>query len=293
MPRIQNNCGAESLCADHLSSPFLLPPFEYLEPQLDLQAEYPSLISPLCADNPNEFTMPSCIDPSWIHDLSQTVALDRSASYHILFATDQGQILSLNPGSPEISAFTSFDPDETIFSDFGFSRIDRPDKSVVPNSPTSVPGVPVVRPKSHGESSLNSEDSFSSAAPHGSKRRSDMERQKTRLPKKAKFSHPNSGLDNSKLPDSELVRSEGMNNRTNIARADKLSPSPGQMNRTVNDDKADELRQALPKLDKKGDATYAIRELSKDRPVDSKAIPIPNRTKIDLGFWTQLKPALF
>jgi hypothetical protein len=45
------------------------------------------------------------------------------------------------------------------------------------------------------------------------------------------------------------------------------------------DDKADELRQALPKLDKKGDATYAIRELSKDRPVDSKAIPIPNRTK--------------
>ncbi|KAM5527491.1 hypothetical protein FOXYSP1_20363 [Fusarium oxysporum f. sp. phaseoli] len=242
MPRIQNNCGAESLCADHLSNPFLLPPFEYLEPQLDLQAEYPSLISPLCADNPNEFTMPSCIDPSWIHDLSQTVVLDRSASYHILFATDQGQILSLNPGSPDISAFTSFDPDETIFSDFGF------------------------------------QESIGCRA-HGSKRRSDMERQKTRLPKKAKFSHPNSGLDNSKLPDSEPVRSEGMNNRTNIARADKLSPSPGQMNRTVNDDKADELRQALPKLDKKGDATYAIRELSKDRPVDSKAIPIPNRTK--------------
>ncbi|RKK71610.1 hypothetical protein BFJ71_g17580 [Fusarium oxysporum] len=234
MPRIQNNCGAESLCADHLSNPFLLPPFEYLEPQLDLQAEYPSLTSPLCADNPSEFTTPSCIDPSWIHDLSQTVVLDRSASYHVLFATDQGQILSLNPGSPEISAFTSFDPDETIFSDFGCSRIDRPDKSVVPNGPTSVPGVPVARPKSHGESSLNSEDSFSSAAPHGSKRRSDMERQKTRLPKKAKFSHPNSGLDNSKLPDSEPVRSEGMNNRTNIARADKLSPSPGQMNRTVN-----------------------------------------------------------
>lgn len=75
---------------------------------------------------------------------------------------------------------------------------------------------------------------FFSAAPDGSKRRPDMERQKTRLPKKAKFSHPNSGLDNSKLPDSEPVRSEGMNNRTNIARADKLSPSPGQMNRTVN-----------------------------------------------------------
>ncbi|EWZ29354.1 hypothetical protein FOZG_16983 [Fusarium oxysporum Fo47] len=234
MPRIQNNCGAGSACTDQLSTPFLLPPFEFSELQLEQQVEFPLSITTLCGNNPVEFTTPSCLDPSWIHDLSRTVVLDRSASYHLLFATDQGQILSINPGSPDISAFTSFDSDETIFSDFGCSRIDRPDKSVVPNDPTSVPGVPVVRPKSHGESSLNSEDSFSSTAPHGSKRRPDMERQKTRLPKKAKFSHPNSGLDNSKLPDSEPVRSEGRNNRTNIACADKLSPSPGQMNRTVN-----------------------------------------------------------
>ncbi|KAF4344418.1 hypothetical protein FBEOM_1623 [Fusarium beomiforme] len=234
MPRIQSNCGAESPCAGHLSNPFLLPPFEYLEPQLDLQAEYPSLISPLCGDNPNEFTMPSCIDPSWIHDLSQTVVLDRSASYYLLYTADQGQALSPYPGFPEISAFTLFDPDETISFDLGYSRIDRSHKSVAQNAPTPDPRVPVVRPESHGESSLISEDSFSTATRHGSKRRPDMERQNTRLPKKAKFSHPNSGLDNSKLPDSEPVQSEGMNDRTNIARVDKLSPSPGQMNRTVN-----------------------------------------------------------
>ncbi|EXA29905.1 hypothetical protein FOVG_18657 [Fusarium oxysporum f. sp. pisi HDV247] len=283
MPRIQNNCGAESLCADHLSNPFLLPPFEYLEPQLDLQVEYPSLISPLCGDNPNDFTMPSCIDPSWIHDLSQTVVLDRSASYHVLFATDQGQILSHNPSSPQISAFTSFDPDETIFSDFGCSRIDRPDKSVAPNDLISVPGVPVVRPKSHGERSLNSEDSFSSAAPHGSKRGSEMECQNIRLPKKAKFSHPNSGLDNSKLPYLKTFRGEDMKNRRKGAIVDKSSPPPHHVNRTVkgHDDKTDTSSPDLPIPNSEGDAAYAISQLPKGRgPVASRqVINIPNGPK--------------
>ncbi|EXL65238.1 hypothetical protein FOPG_18529 [Fusarium oxysporum f. sp. conglutinans race 2 54008] len=227
--------------------------------------------------------MPSCIDPSWIHDLSQTVVLDRSASYHILFATDQGQILSLNPGSPEISAFTSFDPDETVFSDFGCSIIDRPDKSVAPNDSTSVPGVPVVRPKNHGESSLNSKHSFSSAAPHGSKRGSEMECHNTRLPKKAMFSHPNSGLNNSKLPYLKTFRSEDMKNRRKGAIMDKSSPPPHQVKRTVkeHDDKADTSSPDLPMPNSEGDAAYAISQLPKGRgPVASKqVINMPNGPK--------------
>ncbi|KAL9572182.1 hypothetical protein ACKAV7_003670 [Fusarium commune] len=170
-----------------------------------------------------------CIDPHWLHDLRA----DGWATYHSLYAADQGQILGPSPGSTEIPSFTSSDPHETI-SDLGCSGIERSHKSVAQNGPTPDPRVPVVRPKSHGESSLNSEHSFSSATPHRSKRRSDIERQNSSLPKKAKFSHPNSGLDNSNLPNSGPVRSEDMNNRTNIARADKLSPSPDQMNRTAN-----------------------------------------------------------
>jgi hypothetical protein len=60
-----------------------------------------------------------------------------------------------------------------------------------------------------------------------------MERQKTRLPKKAKFSHPNSGLDNSKLPYLKTFRGEDMKNRRKGAIMDKSSPPPLHVNRTV------------------------------------------------------------
>ncbi|EWZ77717.1 hypothetical protein FOXG_22700 [Fusarium oxysporum f. sp. lycopersici 4287] len=276
MPHSQSTCVAEASSADHVSNPFLLPAFEY-EPKPDLQADYPSSVISLREDHPSEFIMPSYIDPFWIHDLSQTVVLSPSATYYSLYTSDQGQTLSLYPGSPEISTFTFFDPDEAISFNLGYSKFDRSDESVAQNDPTPGPKAPVFRPQSHGESGTNSENSFSSASPHGSKRGSDTECQNTRLPKKAMFMHPNSGLDNPKITNSGPALTEDINKRTNVPRTDKWSHTPDRINSTAKDKEDDYCHHALSKLDKKGDATYAIRELSKDRPVNSKAIPRPKR----------------
>lgn len=124
MPHSQSTCVAEASSADHVSNPFLLPALEY-EPKPDLQADYPSSVISLREDHPSEFIMPSYIDPFWIHDLSQTVVLSPSATYYSLYTSDQGQTLSLYPGSPEISTFTFFDPDEAISFNLGYSKFDR------------------------------------------------------------------------------------------------------------------------------------------------------------------------